>query len=79
MPLLKELLTSFFIKYPSYILDLLSFQQTSKIVRKVQMNLNPVKCTFRVSSGMLIGFVVSEQRIEANPEKIKAVLEMKPL
>lgn len=27
MPLLKELLTSFFIKYPSYVLDLLNFQQ----------------------------------------------------
>jgi hypothetical protein len=26
MPLLKNLLTSFFIKYPSYVLDLLSFQ-----------------------------------------------------
>jgi hypothetical protein len=75
MPLLKELLTSFFIKYPSYILDLLSFKQTSEIVRKVQMNLNPAKCT-RVSSGTLIGFVVSERGIEANLEKIKAVSEM---
>jgi hypothetical protein len=39
--------------------------------------LNPEKCTFGVPSGKLLGFLVSERGIEANPEKIKAIENMK--
>jgi hypothetical protein len=35
--------------------------------------LNPDKCVFRVSAGKLLGFLVLHWRIEANPEKIKAI------
>jgi hypothetical protein len=31
---------------------------------------------FRVSRGMLLGFVMSERGIEANPEKISAIIDM---
>ena len=40
---------------------------------KLQANdikLNPEKCVFGVPRGMLLGFIVSERGIEANPEKI---------
>jgi hypothetical protein len=37
------------------------------------VKLNLEKCVFRVPRGMLLGFVVSERDIEANPEKILAV------
>ena len=40
------------------------------------MRLNPSKCAFGVSLG---GFMVSHRRIEANPDKIQAILNMKPL
>uniref|UniRef100_A0A2N9I9G2 Uncharacterized protein n=1 Tax=Fagus sylvatica TaxID=28930 RepID=A0A2N9I9G2_FAGSY len=40
--------------------------------------LNPSKCVFGVSSGKFLGFMVSQRGIEANPDKIKAVLEMTP-
>ena len=40
------------------------------------MRLNPKKCTFGVTSGKLLGHIVSERGIEVDPEKIKAVLEM---
>ena len=33
---------------------------------------------FRVSSGTFLGFMVSQQDVEANPEKIQAILEMTP-
>ena len=36
------------------------------------MKLNPTKCVFGVPAGKLLGFIVSERGIEANPEKIKA-------
>jgi hypothetical protein len=42
------------------------------------MKLNLAKCVFGVSSGKFLGFMVSQRGIEANPHKIKAVLEMQP-
>jgi len=42
------------------------------------MKLNPCKCAFRVSSGKFLGFMVSERGIEANPDKIQAILNMEP-
>ena len=42
------------------------------------MKLNPNKCAFGVVSGKFLGFMVSYRGIEANPEKIKAILDMKP-
>ena len=40
------------------------------------MKLNPSKCTFGVSSGKFLRFMVSHRRIEANPDKIPAILDM---
>jgi hypothetical protein len=40
------------------------------------MKLNPAKCAFGVSSRKFLGYMVSSRGIEANPEKIRAVLEM---
>ena len=42
-------------------------------LRKINLKLNPDKCVFGVPSGKLLGFFVSQRRIEANPNKIKAV------
>ena len=42
------------------------------------MKLNPSKCAFGVSSGKFLGFMVSHRGIEANPDKIQAILDMKP-
>ncbi|XP_021757927.1 uncharacterized protein LOC110722934 [Chenopodium quinoa] len=41
------------------------------------MKLNPKKCVFGVRSGKFLGFMVSERGIDANPDKVNAVLEMK--
>ena len=40
------------------------------------MKLNPAKCAFGVSAGKFLGFIVNHRGIEANPDKIKAVLDM---
>ena len=47
--------------------------ETFSNLRKYEMKLNPTKCVFGVPAGMLLGFIVSERGIEANPEKIKAI------
>ena len=40
------------------------------------MKLNPLKYAFEVGSGKFLGFMVNQRGIKANPEKIKAFLEM---
>jgi hypothetical protein len=37
------------------------------------VKLNPEKCVFGVPRGMLLGYIVSQQGIEPNPEKVVAV------
>ena len=51
-------------------------QETFKNLRKYQMKLNPAKCTFGVPAGKLLGYIVSERGIEANPEKINAIMAL---
>jgi hypothetical protein len=45
-------------------------------LRQHRVKLNPEKCVFGVPRGMLLGFVVSERDIEANPEKISSITDM---
>ena len=52
--------------------------ETFKMLCKYQMKLNISKCAFGVYSGKFLGFMVSQRDIEANPDKIKAILEMQP-
>ena len=52
-------------------------EETFDQLRKYRMKLNPEKCVFGVSSGKFLGFLVSHRGIEANPEKIRAVIKMK--
>jgi len=40
------------------------------------MRLNPTKCAFGVSSRKFLGFMISQRGTEANPKKVKAILEM---
>jgi hypothetical protein len=59
--------------------DLLSdLEVTFECLRAKGVKLNPEKCVFGVPRGMLLGFIVSERGIEANPEKIAAITNMGP-
>ena len=40
--------------------------------------MNPEKCIFNVSKGKLLSCLISARGIEANPEKINAILNMEP-
>lgn len=48
-----------------------------KILRQYMMRLNPSKCAFGVVSGKFLGYMVNQRGIEANPDKIKALVEMR--
>jgi hypothetical protein len=43
------------------------------------VKLNPEKCVFGVSRGMLLGYIVSKRGIEPNPEKVAALERMGPI
>ncbi|XP_048438043.1 uncharacterized protein LOC125476226 [Pyrus x bretschneideri] len=51
--------------------------ETFCINKKYRMRLNPNKCAFGMGSGKFLGFMISQRVIEANPEKIKAIIDMK--
>ena len=52
--------------------------ETFQSLRAYSIKLNPEKCVFGVPAGKLLGFMFSERGIEANPEKIAAIQNMKP-
>ena len=51
-------------------------RQTFDNLQVYKMMLNPAKCVFGVPAGKLLGFLVSNRGIEANPEKIKAITSL---
>ncbi|XP_074306470.1 uncharacterized protein LOC141641717 [Silene latifolia] len=50
--------------------------ETFNTLRKYQMKLNPTKCTFGVSSGKFLGYMVTQRGIEASTEQIRAILQL---
>jgi len=46
-------------------------------IAKYKLKLNPEKCIFGVEAGKFLGFLLTERRIEANPEKGAAILAMR--
>ena len=57
-------------------LHIAHLSEAFQILRNYNMKLNPAKCAFGVSVGKFLGFIVNHRGIEANPDKIKAVLDM---
>ena len=57
-------------------LHIAHLSEAFQILRNYNMKLNPAKCAFGVSAGKFLGFIVSHRGIEANPDKIKVMLDM---
>nr|XP_009409822.1 PREDICTED: uncharacterized protein LOC103991997 [Musa acuminata subsp. malaccensis] len=45
-------------------------------LRKFGMRLNPIECAFGITSGKFLGFIIHERGIDANPEKVRAIIDM---
>jgi hypothetical protein len=52
---------------------------TFDCLRANGVKLNPEKCVFGVPRGMLLGYIISQRGIEANPEKVAALERMGPI
>jgi hypothetical protein len=53
-------------------------RETFANLRKHGLKLNPEKCVFGVRRGKLLGCMITERGIEANPVKIEAIRRMRP-
>ena len=53
-----------------------ALQRFFERIRQFKLRLNPKKCTFGVTSGKLLGHIVSEHGIEVDPKNIRAILDM---
>ena len=51
-------------------------KETFATLKAYQIRLNPNKCVFGVASGKFLGFMVSQRGIEANSEKVRAIIDM---
>ena len=49
-----------------------------EVLRKHKLRLNASKCSFGVSSGKFLGYMVTHLEIEINPDQIKAINNLQP-
>ncbi|GKE88388.1 reverse transcriptase domain-containing protein [Tanacetum coccineum] len=54
-------------------------EETFRTLRKINMKLNPKKCTFEAIEGMFLGYMISPERIKPCPDKTEAVLQLPSL
>ncbi|GJU34048.1 reverse transcriptase domain-containing protein [Tanacetum coccineum] len=50
--------------------------ETFCMLRRINMKLNPKKCTFGAMEGMFLGYMISPERIKPCPDKTEAVLQL---
>jgi hypothetical protein len=62
-------------KKETYISDLV---ETFSNMREVRLKLNLEKCIFGITKGKVLGCFVLTKGIKANPDKIRALIQMQP-
>ncbi|GJT93852.1 reverse transcriptase domain-containing protein [Tanacetum coccineum] len=50
--------------------------ETFRTLRRINMKLNPKKCTFGAREGMFLGYMISPEGIKPCPDKIEVVLQL---
>nr|GEX50319.1 reverse transcriptase domain-containing protein [Tanacetum cinerariifolium] len=53
-------------------------KETFQTLRKINMKLNPKKCTFDAEEGMFLGQVINMKGAKACPDKAEAVIKLQP-
>ncbi|XP_042404693.1 uncharacterized protein LOC121994865 [Zingiber officinale] len=52
-------------------------EKTCDTLQQYGLKLNPLKCLFEAKGGKFFGYLVTERGIEVNPEKVRALWDMK--
>ncbi|CAA0840378.1 Uncharacterized mitochondrial protein AtMg00860, partial [Striga hermonthica] len=66
------------VKSRSSISHVEDLRETFTTLRTFGMKLKPSKCAFGVRAGRFLGYIVTERGIEANKDKVQAILDMAP-
>ena len=53
-------------------------EEAFSVLKKHQLRLNASKCSFGVSSGKFLGFMITHHSIEINLDQIKAINDLHP-
>jgi len=67
----------FVVKSESYQQHIKDLQEVFQALRNHNMRLNPNKCVFGVEGGKFLGFMLVHRDIKANPEKCRAITEIR--
>nr|GEV87195.1 reverse transcriptase domain-containing protein [Tanacetum cinerariifolium] len=51
-------------------------EETFRTLRKINMKLNPKKCTFGAAEGMFLGYMINPEGIKPCPDKTEVVLQL---
>jgi len=65
------------VKSPSHHQHAEDLSAVFSALRQYNLRLNPDKCVFGVDRGKFLGFMLTQRGIMANPEKCKAIIEMR--
>ena len=76
--ILEDYVDDILVKSHTFMDHLADLEKVFDRLAKYHLMLNPKKCVFGVTSGKLLGFIVSRRGIEIDPKKVKAILDMPP-
>lgn len=66
------------VKYINALDHLSHLEEVFDLLAKYCLMLNPKKCIFGITSGKLLGFIISRCDIKIDPQKVKAIMDMHP-
>nr|GEW77215.1 putative ribonuclease H-like domain-containing protein [Tanacetum cinerariifolium] len=58
---------------------IMDISETFDNLRRINIKLNPKKCSFRVGEGKFLGYMITSEGVRKNPKKTKAVSDMQSL
>ena len=53
-------------------------QDVFELIWHHRLRLNAEKCVFGVGAGKFLGYLITNQRIEVNPDQVEAMKRLKP-
>lgn len=65
------------VKIEDFVNHMNYLKEVFEVIRSHRMKLNPKKCVFEVTSGKLLGYLVSIRGIKSNTNKIQALINMR--
>ena len=66
------------VKHKKFLKHLNNLGSVFTVLKKHKLHLNTSKCSFGVSSGKFLGYMITHRGIEVNHDQIKAINDLQP-